>query len=330
MNESFTTEILNWAAAPESVLEQIGAALRAGDLVGLPTETVYGLAANALDADAVVKIFEAKERPLFDPLIVHVRDVEQALELTHPSAAQKEAMLGLAAKFWPGPLTMVLPAAEEIPGLVTSGLSTVAVRCSAHPVMQAVMKAHGLPLAAPSANRFGRVSPTRAEHVFSELAGRIPWIVDAGPTTHGVESTIVQIMGDASLRLLRPGPVTAEQLGPVSVVQGLSTGVGPVAPGQLEVHYAPATPLKLASDPTASMCAGYLLFGQQEAPQDAEVILNMSSGGDLAEAAANLFQMLRELDSMGLECIVASPVPETGIGVAINDRLRRAAAKSQL
>ncbi len=327
MNEPFDTHILNWSTTPDSVLEQIGDALRAGDLVGLPTETVYGLAANALNASAVVKIFEAKERPLFDPLIVHVRDTGHALELTQPSQSQQTVMLELAEKFWPGPLTMVLPASGEIPGIVTSGLATVAVRCSAHPVMQAVMQAHGLPLAAPSANRFGRVSPTRAEHVFAELAGRIPWIVDAGPTAHGVESTIVQIMEDASLKLLRPGPVAAEQLGPVS--HGSSTNASPVAPGQLEVHYAPATPLRLAGDLVSSARAGYLLFGQVDAPEGARVVFNLSPVGNLAEAGANLFQMLRELDTIGLDCIVASPVPEKGIGVAINDRLRRAAAKSK-
>lgn len=306
--------------------------LHAGAVVALPTETVYGLAADATRADAALEIFEAKERPFFDPLIVHLPDESWLGRI----ARQDDVFLlvqELTAAFWPGPLTLVLPRWSMVPDIVTSGLDTVAVRMSAHPVFQEVCRAFGKPLAAPSANRFGRISPTSAEDVVKELSGRIPLVVDGGTTQHGLESTIVRVEPER-LTILRAGPITREELevfAPVVFASGKSSAAAadaPDAPGQLESHYAPRTRLRLLEggerkdfDPART---GHLAF---RGPAFPECVCSevLSPAGDLREAAAGLFAKLRRLDEAGLELIVADPVPETGLGVAIMDRLRKAA-----
>jgi L-threonylcarbamoyladenylate synthase len=343
------TEIVSGVAAAARALEL----LRAGEIVALPTETVYGLAADARNSDAVVKIFEAKERPRFDPLIVHLpeRGVLESI-----ARVESDLVRSLIRKFWPGPLTFVLSKREIIPDIVTAGLPTVAVRMSAHPIFQKIVSAFGGPLAAPSANRFGRISPTTAQHVSNELAGRIPLIVDGGTTTHGVESTIVRVL-DGAIEILRAGPVTAEMLREFATV-GPSSEPGTVmAPGQLSTHYAPRTKLIVLNDLAAfsSERAGRVgalalrsivpssraeVEGSCDAalnvtPRDPSTSLGMtgfsatrylSARGDLREAAANLFRMLRELDAANLDLIIAERVPNKGIGVAINERLERAAS----
>lgn len=346
-----------------AAVEQAATALAAGEPVALPTETVYGLAAEALRPDAVVKIFEAKERPFFDPLIVHLPDREWLEKLTAIPDESRALVEALIAKFWPGPLTLVLPRRSEghaparstdaqervplVPDIVTSGLDTVAVRMPAHPVFRAVLTRFGKPLAAPSANRFGRISPTTAAHVQSELAGRIPLILNGGPTEHGLESTIVKVEG-ARLHILRAGPITPDMLAEFGEVQRTSAGERPDAPGQLKSHYAPRTPLILggtrfcASETFGSRFAkgatdarervpprvGLLAF---RAPTDEPyaALEVLSATGDLREAAATLFAKMRRLDEAGLDLILAEPVPEHGLGIAIMDRLRKAAAEHE-
>lgn len=302
--------------------------LRAGEVVALPTETVYGLAADATRADAVVKIFEAKERPFFDPLIVHLPDLSWLGRV----AAHDEVMVlvdELAAAFWPGPLTLVLPRWSLVPDIVTAGLDTVAVRMSAHPVFREVCRAFGKPLAAPSANRFGRISPTCAADVVKELGARIPLVVDGGATEHGIESTIVHVEPD-KLTILRAGPITREDLetfAPVDI-SSISSIASPQAPGQLASHYAPRTPLALATGWTDwTKRTGLLAFRAAPAAHKHALVEILSPSGDLREAAATLFAKLRRLDEAGLDLIIAEPVPETGLGVAIMDRLRKAAAR---
>ncbi len=318
------TEVLPTASPGElaRAVDRAVAALRAGEVVALPTETVYGLAADATRSEAVVKIFEAKERPFFDPLIVHLPDRTWLGRV----ARQDEVFMlveELAAAFWPGPLTLVLPRWSLVPDLVTAGLETVAVRMSAHPVFREVVQAFGQPLAAPSANRFGRISPTCAQDVVKELGGRIPLVLEGGATTHGLESTIVRVAPE-KLTILRAGPVTREELETYAPVEIGSVGEKPDAPGQLKSHYAPRTRLVLAGRPSGR--AGLLAF--QAAPLDSAFahVEVLSAAGDLREAAATLFAKLRRLDEAGLDIICAEPVPEQGLGVAIMDRLRKAAA----
>ena len=300
--------------------------LREGQTVALPTETVYGLAADALNPAAVTRIFQAKERPRFDPLIVHLPGVGWLEEVAEIRNESRELLNKLIEKFWPGPLTFVLPRKKIIPDLVTAGLETVAVRMSAHPVFAQTIREFGRPLAAPSANRFGRISPTRAEHVRDELAHRIPLIVDAGATTHGIESTIVAIHPER-LELLRRGPITEEDLKEFGEVV-IATEGRERAPGQFPSHYAPCTPLLLTKDansfvlPQKRKC-GFLVW-RSASNQFSEVRV-LSASGDLREAATNLFCQLRELDHANLDLIVAEEVPDEGLGRAINDRLRRAA-----
>ena len=309
------------------------AVLASGEPVALPTETVYGLAADALRPDAVVKIFEAKERPFFDPLIVHLPAPGWLEELAEIPAESRALVAMLTERFWPGPLTLVLPRRAVVPDVVTAGLGTVAVRMSAHPVFRAVIERFGRPLAAPSANRFGRISPTTGAHVFSELAGRIPLILDGGPTLHGVESTIVAVEA-GRLRMLRAGPVTADDLAGVCLENPTvaAADARPEAPGQLASHYAPGTRLFLIDSateltPGSGVRAG-LLGWKRVASHDygrfAQVEW-LSEKGDLREAAAGLFAKLRRLDDAGLDVIYAENVPETGLGQAIMDRLRKAA-----
>jgi len=315
--------------------------LRKGDVVALPTETVYGLAAKALNPIAVAKIFEAKERPRFDPLIVHLPNREWLEKIVHVPAGDRQLIGKLADKFWPGPFTMVLPKREVVPDIVTAGMDTAAVRLSAHPVFAEIVGELNEPLAAPSANRFGRVSPTTAQHVLDELDGRIPLIVDAGPTEHGIESTIVAVR-DGKIAVLRRGPITHEQLSQFAEVSSVVATPRISSPGQLPSHYAPKTPLSLIDNaedffPRKNQRVGLLAWharrgdlhlaqrrtGHRRSLKFAAV-RSLSEGQDLPEAAANLFRHVRELDALGLDLIVAERVPSRGLGAAIMDRLERA------
>lgn len=305
-------------------------ALRSGEVVALPTETVYGLAADSLNATAVAKIFEAKDRPRFDPLIVHVPEIDCLERIAAIVTSERQLTDALINTFWPGPLTLVLPRTSEIPDIVTAGLDTVAVRMSAHLVFQRVIREFGRPLAAPSANRFGRISPTCARDVLAELDGRIALIVDGGTTEHGIESTIVAVRGGA-IEVLRQGPITEEMLREFAEVRSAVERDNPEAPGQLRSHYAPRTPLTFVEDLTAFVSptgarVGALTLQPCEVASFAETRV-LSERGDLREAAANLFRCLRELDEAGLELIVAEKIPETGLGRAIMDRLRRATTR---
>ncbi|MFT3965940.1 MAG: L-threonylcarbamoyladenylate synthase [Sphingobium sp.] len=291
----------------------------AGEPVALPSETVYGLAADATNGRAVAAIYAAKGRPSFNPLIVHVADQAMAGEIAEFS----ETAARLADAFWPGPLTLVLPRRADGPiaDLVMAGLSTIALRMPAHPAMQAVIRASGRPLAAPSANRSGSISPTCAAHVLASLGDRIGLVVDAGPTQAGLESTIAA-PGTDSVRILRPGPVIAKRLEDVAglPVTGAGSGKGIEAPGQLASHYCPDKPLRLGA---AGREAGEFHIGFGPGPCD----FNLSPAGDLAEAAANLFAALHRADASAAPRIAVAPVPNEGIGVAINDRLARAAVR---
>ena len=303
--------------------------LHVGEIVGLPTETVYGLAADALNPLAIAKIFEAKERPRFDPLIVHLPDRAWLKKIVDLPAKDQQLILKLVGKFWPGPFTMVLPKREIVPEIVTSGLDTVAVRMSAHPVFAEVVRVFGKPLAAPSANRFGRISPTTAQHVQDELDGRIPLVVDAGPAKHGIESTIVAIR-TGKIDILRRGPISAEQLSEFGKIEIASPPAEKVfVPGQLPSHYAPKTPLRLVKDfdsflPKPNQHCALLAWNAIENDERFVAIRNLSERKDLREGAANLFRHLRELDALDVDLIVAEPVPDRGLGAAIMDRLRRA------
>ncbi|MDP1753642.1 MAG: L-threonylcarbamoyladenylate synthase [Reyranella sp.] len=300
--------------------------LRDGQLVAFPTETVYGLGGDATNERAVAAIFEAKGRPQFNPLISHVLDAEAARKFVLWNRAAEE----LAARFWPGPLTLVLPRApgSAISLLATAGLDTVAIRAPSHPVAQALIRAADRPIAAPSANRSGAVSPTRAEHVAESLGDRVPLILDGGPCLVGVESTVLDLT-TATPTLLRPGGATREAIeaiiGPIAVSDALPSGESArKSPGQLESHYAPSRPVRLGAT-SVGADEGLLAFGPT-VPQGAMLTYNLSPSGDLGEAAANLFAMMRVLDRPGIGRIAVMRIPETGLGLAINDRLRRAAA----
>ena len=309
--------------ATAETIERAAGLLRAGRLVGMPTETVYGLAGDATDERAVARIFAAKSRPRFNPLIVHVPGLAEAEAIAVFDERAREA----ARRFWPGPLTLVLRRREAsgVALLACAGLDTVAVRAPAHPVAQALLRETGRPLAAPSANRSGRASPTAAEHVAAELGRRAALILDGGPCAIGLESTVL----DLSLplpALLRPGGVTVEELSAVlgSIATPEADPAAPRSPGQLASHYAPRLKLRLDAvdaEPNEALLA----FGPRPPPGFAET-LNLSRRGDLAEAAANLFAMLRRLDRAEFTGIAVTPIPERGLGLAINDRLRRAAA----
>jgi len=311
-------ETLHLAATSDGIA-QAAALLRAGGLVAMPTETVYGLAADARDDRAVARIYAAKNRPAFNPLIVHLPDLASAERIARLSPEAR----ALAASFWPGPLTMVLPLRPEagLSPLVTAGLDTVAIRLPAHPVARDLLRAAGIPLAAPSANPSGRVSPTRAEHVLAGLSGRIEAVLDGGACAVGVESTILGLDGPPAL--LRPGGVPVEA---IEAVLGAPLALPgdpalPKAPGQLASHYAPEARLRLNA--TGARADEVLVgFGPVTGA------LTLSAQGDLLEAAANLFHLLREADALAGPggAIAFAPVPETGLGLAINDRLRRAAA----
>jgi L-threonylcarbamoyladenylate synthase len=302
-------------------IEAAAACLAAGGLVAFPTETVYGLGADARNGEAIARLYAAKGRPSFNPLIAHVADVEAARGLARFDAAAD----ALAAAFWPGPLTLVLPKRPDsgVSDLALAGLDSLAVRVPAHPVARALLTAFKGPVVAPSANRSGQVSPTSAAHVLTDLRGRIDMLVDAGPCPVGVESTIVACLDEPTL--LRPGGLPREaierELGRALAVAAFAEDA-PLAPGMLSSHYAPKARLRLDAE-AAGPDEALLAFGPAPA---AGVTLNLSPRGDLIEAAANLFSHLRALDASGAKRIAVMKVPHEGLGEAINDRLARAAA----
>ena len=327
MNVGLKTQIL---PAGEAALAAAARCLAEGGLVAFPTETVYGLGADATNPAAIARLYQAKGRPAFNPLIAHVRDIEAAMRMARFDARAA----ALAKAFWPGPLTLVLPKAEGCPvaDLATAGLETIAIRVPAHATAREILRAFGGPVVAPSANLSGHVSPTTAAHVQGDLKGRIDLIVDGGPVEVGVESTIVGCF-DAPV-LLRPGGVPRDEIERVlgrpllQPAQDTDSDTGqPLAPGMLASHYAPRTRVRRNADRVEAGEA-LLAFGSSAVPgvDAATAVMNLSAGGDLAEAAANLFGYLRALDAKGARTIAVMPVPHHGLGEAINDRLRRAAA----
>jgi L-threonylcarbamoyladenylate synthase len=302
--------------------------LNRNDVVALPTETVYGLAGDALEPEALAKIFEVKERPFFDPLILHVENEEWLAQLTRPPEKASPVVEALMERFWPGPLTILFPKSDLVPDLVTAGLPQVAIRMPAHPVFVGVLRAFGKPLAAPSANRFGRISPTRGEHVFEELAGRIPLILDAGPTIVGLESTIVRV-NEEKIEILRQGAVSVENLSEIAPIKKFAVPENIVAPGQTASHYAPGKLLHLFgpeafgpnSDRDALICWGPVQYAE-----NFSIVRSLSETRDLREGAQRLFSLLRELDRANIRQIFIEAIPEVGLGKAIMDRIRRAIA----
>jgi L-threonylcarbamoyladenylate synthase len=300
--------------------------LRSGELVSIPTETVYGLAANAFDVDAVIRIFEVKQRPRFDPLIVHIGRREELLTLVRKVPPQAQALI---ERFWPGPLTLVLPKTDRVPDIVTSGLDTVGVRMPSHPLALELLRMLDFPLSAPSANPFGYVSPTTAQHVLDQLGGTVPYVLDGGPCTVGVESTIVGWEnGNATIH--RVGGIAVEAIEKViGRVAERRSGTNPVAPGMLDGHYAPRKRLLQGEmsrllDEHAHERVGTIGFSIDHGAAVNEVL---SPAGDLHEAARNLFAALRRLDASNVDLILAEVFPEQGLGRAINDRLRRASVR---
>ena len=313
---------------PWTSVSEAARLLKEGEVVAIPTETVYGLAGNAFEPKALAKIFAAKERPTFDPLIVHIADIAQLTDIAKniPDSAYR-----LAEAYWPGPMTIILPKKDCIPDLCTSALPSVAVRFPSHPIAQAIIKESGLPLAAPSANLFKHVSPTSAEHVAAQLADRIAGIVDGGPCSVGVESSIISLVGEPTV--MRPGAITPEMfkaiLGEVKIKESTSKPGQPMlAPGQCDTHYRPQVPLYYGEVP-----AGYTLpehtvriaFGSQAGPIPATV--NLSATGDMVEATSKLYAFMHDLDKSEYDLILVDPIPNTGVGMALNDRLKRASIK---
>jgi L-threonylcarbamoyladenylate synthase len=307
------------APASKRAVAEAADLLRAGELVAFPTETVYGLGADATCDSAVARVFAVKQRPRFNPLIVHVSGIKAAERLVCIASRERH----LAERFWPGPLTMVLPRRESsgLCLLVSAGLDTVAVRAPDHPVAQALLAACDRPIAAPSANVSGRISPTTAAHVAAELGGKVALILDGGPCRVGVESTVLDLTGISPV-LLRPGGIPVEELRDILGPMATPADAAVRAPGMLRRHYAPSRPLRLNAR-EARPGEALLGFGSNIGP----AALNLSRRGELMEAAANLFAMLRALDQApGYAGIAVAPIPENGLGVAINDRLRRAGA----
>jgi len=307
--------------------------LKQGKLVAFATETVYGLGANALETHAVARVFAAKQRPFFDPLIVHLSAAEELNTVVEnvPKIARQ-----LIDRFWPGPLTLVLPKKEIVPDLVTAGLPGVAVRVPDHPQARELIRRSGVPVAAPSANPFGRISPTTAEHVLQHLANEIDLVLDGGPCRIGVESTVLQIVPEGPPILLRPGGLTREaietEIGPIRLLEGSGNeSASQTAPGQLPKHYAPQKKLIIAEDWShipAEMRIGVLTFTWNclQVPEQFGHVETLSATGDLNEAASNFFAALRRLDdNQDLDVIYATPFPSRGLGLALNDRLARAA-----
>lgn len=305
--------------ASESAIAQAVARLRRGELVGVPTETVYGLGGDATSDMAVARIYAAKGRPQFNPLIAHVA----SLEMAEREGVLDERAHRLAERFWPGPLTLVVPVAatHRVCELARAGLQTVALRMPGHPVALDLIRAFGRPVAAPSANRSGRISPVTAQDVVAELGEQAGLVLDAGPARVGLESTIVAVLPGEAVRLLRPGGVSREALLTVVDEIAVVTDGRIEAPGQLASHYAPRARLRMNA---VAPAAGEVFLGF--AAHHCDGSLNLSRSGDLTEAAANLFVMLRTLDAGGATAIAVAPVPEDGLGEAINDRLQRAAA----
>ncbi len=304
--------------------------LREGKLVSFATETVYGLGANALDVNAVARVFAVKNRPHFDPLIVHIaeRSWLPRLVASWPETAER-----LAAKFWPGPLTLVLPKTTLVPDLVTSGLPSVAVRMPSHPLALELLRLADVPVAAPSANLFGQLSPTRAEHVADRLGDQIDYLLDGGPCAVGVESTVLLLESDGTVRLLRPGGIAMEEIeaviGPLCQPSHTTAANNQAAPspGLLPQHYAPRTPLVVVEDIaklTSPERCGLLTLQPHPAAHRFVAAEVLSVSGNLTEAAANFFAALRRLDAARVERIIAEPLPNRGLGVALNDRLTRA------
>jgi len=310
--------------ATKEAIRAAAALLREGGLVAFPTETVYGLGGDATNGRAVAAIFAAKRRPRFNPLIVHVADAAKAGEFAEITPLARR----IANAFWPGPLTLVLTrhAGSPLSELSSAGLDSVAIRVPDHPIAQALLRATNCPLAAPSANCSGRLSPTRAEHVLSDLGDGIALILDGGPTAHGLESTVIDARGEEPV-LLRPGAVTADTIEAVlgsPLRRAAAPTDKPSSPGQLASHYAPRAKLRL--DATKVNAGEVLLAFGPNPPQGAVRAINLSPTGDLIEAAANLFAALRALDEEHIDSIAVMPIPAHGLGEAINDRLRRAAA----
>jgi L-threonylcarbamoyladenylate synthase len=308
------------APATPAAIAEAAALIRDGRLVAFPTETVYGLGANALDDFAVSAIFTVKERPRFNPLIVHVLDRMEAVEIVTFNALAR----ALADAFWPGGLTLVLPRREPSPLalLVSAGLDTAAVRSPSHEIARALLEASDVPIAAPSANRSSRISPTTAADVVDELAGRVPFILDGGPCPIGLESTVVGFENEKPM-LLRSGAIPREDIERIVGPLGEPQGDAIQSPGQMPSHYAPHTPLRLNARDVREGEA-LLAFGP-DVPHGATVTRNLSAKGDLREAAANFFAMLRALDKLAPRAIAVMPIPNEGLGEAINDRLQRAA-----
>ena len=306
-------------------IDEAARLLRAGELVAFPTETVYGLGGDATDNRAVAGIFAAKGRPKFNPLIIHVPDIALARRLARLDDRAERVI----ERFWPGPLSLVLPRAQDCPVslLASAGLNTLALRMPSHPLALELLRRTDRPLAAPSANRSGRVSPTTAAHVMEELAGRIAAVLDGGPCTVGLESTVVDLSSSVPT-LLRPGGLPREALeaalGPL--VMAGHEDAAPRSPGMLASHYAPHLPLRLGATEARQSGEALLAFGPAAPPPGFAAVRTLSASGDLTEAAANLFALLRELDQPSFSGIAVMPIPEHGLGTAINDRLRRAAA----
>lgn len=315
---------------PWTSVEEAARLLKQGEVVAIPTETVYGLAGNAFEPKALAKIFAAKERPTFDPLIVHISDISQMADIAKDIP---EEAYQLAEAFWPGPLTMILPKKDCIPDLCTSGLPSVAVRFPSHPVARAIINASGLPLAAPSANLFKHVSPTTAEHVAAQLSDRIAGIVDGGPCQVGVESSIVSLTGDVPT-VLRPGAITPEMvkkvLGRVAIKESTSKpGEAMQAPGQCDTHYRPQVPLYFGEVPANAVLPENtvrIAFGNYQGVIPAAV--NLSATGDMTEATAKLYAYMHDLDDPKYDLILVDPIPNQGVGMALNDRLKRASIKT--
>jgi len=306
------------------VIKQAAKIIREGGVVAFPTETVYGLGASAFNPEAVARVFEIKKRPWFDPLIVHLSQVQDLKLLCRKIPSR---VWPLIEKFWPGPLTLVLKKSQLVPEIVTAGLDTVAVRMPANQIALNLITEAGVPLAAPSANLFGRLSPTTARHVAEQIGKEVDLIIDGGRTRLGVESTVLDCQQE--LRLLRPGALPVEELEKVvGEIKIPSPGSRPTSPGQLPKHYAPSVPLKIVKTEEIvvprGVKAGLLAFKSKKGQGPFKKVEVLSSSGDLREAAANLFAALHRLEKAGLDIIYAEPVPEEGLGMAIMDRLRKA------
>lgn len=313
----------------EENIQRAAEQIKHGNIVAFPTETVYGLGADCFNPIAVAKIFEAKQRPAFNPLIVHINSLTQ---LENIAEIHNDRILKLINSFWPGPLTVILPRKKSIPDIVTSGLDTVAIRMPRHKVALSLIHKAGVPIAAPSANMFGLLSPTTSAHVQNQLSGRVEFILDGGNAEIGLESTIVDFSG-GSLKILRPGGLTIEEIEKVAGKAEVEKNINgkPNSPGQLQHHYAPSKPLFIIDDNAGEIIKGkkagaiFLSGNNTGIKFHAEKIL--SPEGDLREAAANFFRHLHELENSNVEIIAAEKIEERGLGIAIMDRLNRAAAK---